>query len=235
MRDTTSQMNLRLNVGDRDRAGVGSRAHRDRHVGLCLLAEIHRPDPRLAALCELERGLGRAVAVRAHHVHAQPRDEHLLAPFAVELRDVRHFRHLSQELQEFNPAELDVARVELRQRRVGKLLLDLPDVLLDARCGGDCFLVLQVAERRLLLLIREIQADASRHQERAAHERQDEKQVFAEQPTLAQPGRRPSALTGRDLDGGTRGIGAVAHHWQASVCTRRAVMATDIPCDVTGA
>ncbi len=75
-------------------------------------------------------------------------------PLAVDLRDVRDFRHLPQELQELDAAQLDVARVELRQRRVRELLLDLPDVLLDARRRSDGLFVLQVAQRGLVLLVR---------------------------------------------------------------------------------
>ena len=69
-------------------------------------------------------------------------------PVGVELRDVRDLGRLAQQLQELDAAQLDVARIELRQRRVGELLLDLPDVLLDARRRGDRLLVLQARRAR---------------------------------------------------------------------------------------
>ena len=76
-------------------------------------------------------------------------------PVAVDLRDVGDLGHLPQQLQELDAAELDVARVELRQRGVGELLLDLADVLLDAGGRRDGLLVLQVAQRGFVLLVAE--------------------------------------------------------------------------------
>ena len=86
-------------------------------------------------------------------VHAEARHGDLLAAGGVELRDVGDLGRLAQQLQELDAAQLDVAGVELRQRRVGELLLDLPDVLLDPRRRGDRLLVLQLGERRLVLLV----------------------------------------------------------------------------------
>ena len=53
----------------------------------------------------------------------------------IELRNVGDFRRLPEELEEFDAAKLDVARVELWQRCVTELLLDPGDVLLDPGCG----------------------------------------------------------------------------------------------------
>ena len=53
-------------------------------------------------------------------VHAEARDRDLLAPVGVELRDVGDFRRLAQQLQELDAPQLDVARVELRQRGVAR-------------------------------------------------------------------------------------------------------------------
>jgi hypothetical protein len=50
-------------------------------------------------------------------------------------------------------AQLDIARVELRQRRVAELLDDLLDIRLDPRCRRQRFFMLQACERRLVLLV----------------------------------------------------------------------------------
>jgi hypothetical protein len=65
----------------------------------------------------------------------------------------RSLRRLAEELQEFETPQLHVARIELRQRSVGKLLIDLPDVLLDPRSRGDRLLVLQLGERGSIFLV----------------------------------------------------------------------------------
>ena len=69
-------------------------------------------------------------------------------PGGVELRDVGDLRRLAQQLQKLDAAQLHVAGVELRQRGIGELLIDLADVLLDPRRRGERLLVLQVRERR---------------------------------------------------------------------------------------
>ncbi len=181
---------LEVDVGDGDGPGVAARAHADRHVGLGLLPEIDGADVGLAALRVAERRLLRAVLAGPDHVHPEARHRDLLATLRVELRDVGHFRHLAQELQELDAAKLDVARVELRERGVGELLVDLAHVLLDARRRRHGLLLLQVAHRGLLLLVGEIEADAAGHEERAAHEREDEDQVLPEKPPLARCPRR---------------------------------------------
>ena len=81
--------------------------------------------------------------------------------------------------------------VELRQRRVGELLLDLPDVLLDPRRRGERLLVLQGGERRLVLLVGEVDADRARREQRARHQREDQQQVLAEQAAAMRDGQLP--------------------------------------------
>jgi hypothetical protein len=172
---------LEVDVGDRHRAVVAARADGDRHVRLGFLAEIHRPEPGLAPPRVTKRRLPPAIPARVDGIHAQPRDGELLATRGTELRDIGDLRRLAQELQELDPAQFHVGGVELRQRRELELLLDRPDILFDARRGRDRLFVLQVGERRLGLLVREIQADPAGHEQRARHQRENQQQVLPEQ------------------------------------------------------
>jgi hypothetical protein len=178
---------LEVHVGDRHGALIAARANGDRHVRLGLLAEVDRPEPRRSAPRALECGLLRAILARAQLVHSEPRHGDLLDAVAVGLRDVGDFRRLPQELQEFDAAQLDVPRVELRQRRVRQLAFDLLDVLLDSRRRGDRLFMLEARERRLAFLIREIDADAPRGKQRRRHQREDQQQVFAKEPAAMGP------------------------------------------------
>ncbi len=149
MRDTTSQMNLRLTS-----ATVTGPVSLPERIAIVMYGSVslrkytgpYQGWPRFALrnAGSCERSLP-----DADDVHPEARDRDLLAAGAVELRDVGDFRRLAQELQELDAAQLDVAGVELRQRGVGELLLDLADVLLDPRRGGERLLVLQAGERRL--------------------------------------------------------------------------------------
>ena len=100
---------LEVDVGNGHRPGIATRAYGDRHVGLGLLAEVHRTEPRMAGFGVAIGGLLRAVLPRADGVQAEARYRKLLAAAAVELRDVGHFRRLAQQLEELDPAQLDVA------------------------------------------------------------------------------------------------------------------------------
>ena len=125
---------LEVDVGDRHRAGIAARAHRDRHVGLGLLAEVHRAEPGLARAARCETPAPASGPCPTPTTSMPRRDTAICSrPVGVELRDVGHLGRLAQQLQELDAAQLDVARIELRQRGVGELLLDLAHVLLDAR------------------------------------------------------------------------------------------------------
>jgi len=47
--------------------------------------------------------------------------------------------------------------------------------------------VLQAGERGLVLLVREIEADAARDEERAADQREDEQEIAAKEPAALDP------------------------------------------------
>src|SRR5213078_3324236 len=95
-----------------------------------------------------------------------------------------------QQLQELDAAELDVAGVELRKRGVRELLLDLADVLFDARSGRERLFMLQTRERGLGFLICEVDADGAGSEQGDCDERQDQQQVFSEQPAAMHASRR---------------------------------------------
>ena len=76
---------------------------------------------------------------------------------------------------------------ELPHGRVGELLLDLADELLDARCRADGFLALHAGKRDLVLLVGEVQPDRAGDQQRAAHQREDQQEILAEQPPALDP------------------------------------------------
>ena len=172
---------LEIDLRDRHRPGIAARPDGDRHVRLGLLAKVHGSEPWLSASCFPEWRLLRAVLARVDVVHAKTGNGDLLATIGIELRDIRDFRRLAQQFQEFDSTQLHIGGVELRQRGVRKLLLDLVDVLLDPRGRGDGLFVLQVRKRRLDFLIREIDADRAGSKQRARNQRQDEQQILAEQ------------------------------------------------------
>jgi len=70
---------------------------------------------------------------------------------------------------------------DLRQRGPAELVLDVADVLLDARRGGERFLALQGNQVLLVFPVREVQADAPAREQRRAHQRDDESCVLPEQ------------------------------------------------------
>ena len=183
---------LEVDLGHRHGARLAARAHRDRHVGLGLLAEVHRPIPGLARARVLERGLLRPVAVGARLVHLQARHRELLASLGVDLRDVGDRVHHAQQLQELDAPLLEAFDAELRQRGVGELLLDLQHELLDARRRGERLLVLQARQRDLVFLVGEVEPDAAGNQQRAAYQREDQHEIPAEQPPALYP---PTAVS----------------------------------------
>jgi hypothetical protein len=178
---------LQVHLGHRYGPGLAARAHRDRHVGLGFLAEVHRPEPGLPGARVLERRVLRAVLVGAGDVHREARHRELFAALGVDLRDVGHRRHEAQELQELDAPLLQAFHAELRQRGEGELLLDLAHELLDARRGRDRLLALQGRERALVFLVGEVQPDGARNQQRAAHQAQDQEEILAEETPAPQP------------------------------------------------
>src|SRR5690348_7838204 len=64
-----------------------------------------------------------------------------------------------------------------------QLMLELSHELLDADRSGQRLLVLHTGERRLALLIREVEADKTAHNQRTAHQNHERYGVLEKQPT----------------------------------------------------
>jgi hypothetical protein len=73
----------------------------------------------------------------------------------------------------------------------------LPDVLLDARRGTDRLLVLQTGQCGTGRPVGEIQADTARREQRDTDQRNDQQQVFAEQPAAQDAGPGDRRQVGR--------------------------------------
>ena len=185
--DVPDELEIDLRDGDRS---LVARTDRYRHIRLGLLAEIHRTEPRLPTPGLAKRRLVRAILAGIDAVHPQPRDRDLLASFGIELRDVRHFRRLPQQLEELDAPQFDVVRIELGQCGVGELLLDLADVLLDTRRRTNRLFMLQAGERGLGFLIREVDADRARRKQRDHDQRKNQHQILAKQAAAADAPRR---------------------------------------------
>ena len=150
---------LQVDVGDRHGSVLASRTNRDGHVRFGLFAEVHGPEPRLPSFRVAERRFLRTILAGSHVVHAEARHCDLLAAGGIQLRNVRDLRRLAQELEELDPAQFGVARIQLRQRGVLELLFDPANVLLDSRCRRERLLVLQAGQRGLVFLVGEVDAD----------------------------------------------------------------------------
>ena len=173
---------LEIDVGDRHRPVVAARAKRNRHVRLGLLAEVHRPEPGLAALRVAKRRLLRAVLARIRCCPSRAATRAICSRPALSICAMSvisgtwrsSFRN-SIRRSSTSPAP------SCGNAAYFELLLDRRDVLLDARRRRDRLLVLQARERRLVLLVRKIDADRARREQRDRHQRKDQQQVFAEQ------------------------------------------------------
>ena len=97
-------------------------------------------------------------------------------------------RRLAQQPQRIEPALIDrhCARTPRRLGDPRELMLELAHELLDANRGRERLLVLNAGERRLALLIREVEPDHTAHDERAAHQDDERYGVLQEQPTSTQ-------------------------------------------------
>jgi len=136
-----------------------------------------------------------------------------------QVRKVGHFGCLTQELEELESTQVSVASVKLWQCRIGELPLDLPDVLFNPRRGRDRFLVLKIGKCRLVLLVREVDADRTGSDQRDGHERKDQQKILAKEPAailvarcrfgflVANGFRNHAFCSGALGDGGLQGAG----------------------------
>src|SRR5213593_2294493 len=175
---------LQIDLGDGN-AGAQAPAEGDRHVRLGFLPEVHRPveDPTSLGLDEL--GLAREARAASGHVHREARDAELLPTFWIEIADLGDRGRLAQESQVVDAALVHLGRGRAEQglRGPARLALDLLDELLDLRGRRERLLPLEAQERRLVLLVREVDLHDAAHEQRATDQRDKKRDVLAKEPT----------------------------------------------------
>ncbi len=169
-----------------DALTLTSRRHRDRHIGLGLLAKIDRaeigtPGPRLA-----KRRLTRAIAPAADEIQAETRHPQLLAPARVQPARVGDGGDPAQKPQELKVARLKGAAACLGKDRPADLLLDVLGELLNAHGRPQRLLPLQREQPRARLLVGEVQSGGFAGKQGAAHQQNEVREVLVEQPALGQ-------------------------------------------------
>ena len=175
---------LQVDLGHRDAAVAAAMRHRHRQIGLALLAEIDRPEIGLVGRGLLEGGLGRAVDVAAHHVHAEPGDLELLVAVAVELGQFGDRGNLLQQADVFEAALIDRQCRPLRIGDPADLVLDFPDESLDLLRGCFRLLVLDLDRSAAIVLVDEIEVERGIDHQHAGDQSQEQDDVFEEQSAL---------------------------------------------------
>src|SRR2546425_12336127 len=135
-------------------------------------------DPAGLRLEELR--LARKVRAAADHVHREAREAELLSALGIEVAQLRDRWRLAQE-----PQVVDAALAEQGLGGPADLALDLFDELLDLRGRRQGFLPLEAQQRRLVLLVREVDLHDAAHEQRPAHEQREQGDVLAEQAPAA--------------------------------------------------
>ena len=174
---------LEVDLRHRHPGAFARAGHRDGHVGLGILAKMHRAEIGLAGLCDCEARIGGKVGAPASDVHSHPRHVQLLAAGEIEHAHLGDGRHQAQQFQVLDAALFQAGRADLRQAHPAELALDFQHVGLDARGRGLGLFLLQVEQRRLALLVGEIGADRAAGDQRGANERDEVDRVLAEQRT----------------------------------------------------
>ena len=125
---------FQVHLGHGDAGALAAPGHRDRHVGLRFLPEVHRPVVDLPGFGLEKLRLEREIGLAAGDVHREARDAELLAPLAVEMADLGDHQGLAQKAQVVDAALVHGGRrgAELRLGRPADLPLDLLDEPLDS-------------------------------------------------------------------------------------------------------
>ena len=176
---------LEVDLGDADAGVLAGAGQRQRHIGLGLAAEIDRPVIDLVGdgLGEL-RLLGK-VEPAVEHIHDQARHPQAFLAGRIDLRQLGDGRHLPQQPQGVEPALLDRARRPGQLGGPAELALDLLDELADLGRRGLGLLVLNADQRRLVLAVIEEDLEDAVGQQRDADHRDEQRDVFGEQPAAA--------------------------------------------------
>ena len=144
---------LEIDLGDADAGILAGAGQRQRHVGLGLPAEIHRPVIDLVGDGFGEFRILGEVEPAVHHVHGEARHPQALLAGGIDLRQFGDGRHLPQQPQGIEPALFDRAR---RPRQLGgpaELAFDFLDELADLGRRRLGLLVLNPDQGRLVLAI----------------------------------------------------------------------------------
>ncbi|PYM63232.1 MAG: hypothetical protein DME11_17440, partial [Candidatus Rokuibacteriota bacterium] len=140
-----------------------------------------------AGLRHEELRLARKVRPAADHVHREARDAKLLAAAGIEVAQLGDRRSLALESKVVDATLIHPGgrRAEHGLRGPAHLALDLPDELLDRRGGRQGLLPLDAEERRLVLLVREVDLHHATHEQRPAYEERDQSDILTEEASVA--------------------------------------------------
>ena len=144
---------LQIDLGNADPGILAGARQRQRHVGLGLPAEIHRPVIDLVG-----DGLGEfrilgEVEPAIQHVHRQPRNPQPFFSGGIDLGQFGNGRHLAQQPQRIEPALLDRTRRPRQLRGPAELAFDLLDELADLGRRRLRLLMLDPDQRHLVFAI----------------------------------------------------------------------------------
>ena len=180
---------LEIDLRDAD-AGITPRAgERDRHIGLGLAAEIDRSVIDLVGHRLLEFRLVGIIDAAADHVHGEPRHFQLLVAGGVDLRQFGDRRHLAQQAKRIEAPLIERAVGPRQLRGPAHLTVDLGDEFLDLVGGGLRLQALGLDQRRLVLTIGEPDLEGAVADQRQHHNRNQQRDVFDEQPAADDRGR----------------------------------------------
>ena len=172
---------LEIDLGNAHAGVAPGAGNGERHVRLGFAAEIDRPVIDLARRRLGELGIVGEIGAAGDHVHGEPRHPQPLLAGGVELRQLGNGRHLAQQPQRIEAALLDRARRPRQLRGPAELALDLLDELADLGGGGFRLLALDADQRRLVLLIVEVDVENAVRQQRDRHHGHEQRDVFGEQ------------------------------------------------------
>ena len=161
----------------------------DRHVGLGLLAEVHRAPVQPAGAGLREARIGREIGLAAEHVHGEAGDAHLLPPGGIDVADLGDGGHLPLEAVEVEAPLLEGGgRHRAGLGHPAHLALDLGDEALDPDGRGLRLLPLEGREDVLALLVGEVDLDEAAGEQGDGDEEGEEDDVLPEEPPA--PGHR---------------------------------------------
>ena len=186
-------MNLRFTSAVTDAAVCAARAHGDRHVRLGLVAEVDRAEVGLARSGLLEARVAGEVDAAADRVHRQPRHPKLLVAGRVEIADLGDRGRPAQQPRTYSLRRSSSgapARGSASGRRPSIWRSTSARNCSIREAAPSAFSLLDLDERRPLLLVREVQLDQAAGEQRAADQDDEHHHVLAEELPLPRARRR---------------------------------------------